>query len=333
MDGVIGVAVIVAFLVGLTGAAATPAGRRAMKDISSRLGGRAGADGQPGRPGRPGRSASTSGRLSGWADGLAGAVRAGIDKVRPRRGGGSATTKPTGPASPTGPDADTGPAAGYVNHKCVAAGRNQKCGSACFTDDDPDGLGDSEVGPEPQPTAATAPDGDTGPVPTETPDPNYVDAEEFWTTPPAVQAAPAEVAEPMPALTAADTAEPADTEDTMSQELDIVNAGVAISHQQARAALARIRGNVGLQRQIAAQNAAALSTLAAYWEQVGMDPVVLVAIYEAMMTSQTSRSSADLLVALADRVSGVLSSRGHDAVAAVAAGLNLAKDSGYYTQQ
>lgn len=262
-----------------------------------------------------GRRAATVGRGLGWLGGAGvRAVRAGIDAIRSRRsaGGGTGATAPK-PVDPTVPGAPGASSSASAVHG-----------------------GDGPTPGVPGPDTAVPGDGSTDPAPANVPGADFVDAADFWPTPPAVTmtdgttpaptgSAPALAVTSNPALTAA---APAEEEATMAGE--VVATSAAITHTQVRAALARIMQNVAVQNQVATQNANAIGLISAYMEQVKMDPAVQVAVLEAMMTGQQSAAITQQLAAMVEMVSATLTARGHDAVAAVATGLTLA-DSGYYT--
>lgn len=322
MDGLLGLLVVVALLAAASGAAlgGTAAGQRQLDHWDTIT--------APGNQRTElGRRAAALGRAAGWiATGSARAVRAGLGAVRSRRGGGAATASAA--AGADGPDVTAGPSLATSR----PTGPDAPGGAgALFDQDAPEPTDGTEVPPVGKPAAS----GDTGTG-------DFVDAADFWPTPAAVNAPPADVtpsaasATALPAGAAPSAAAlpaPVSTEESpMGAEVE-VSASAAISHVQFRAALRTVQNNVAALRANAASNAKALSLMAAFLEQVQMDPVVQTATLEAMMTGNQVTGAANQLQVMCGLVDATLSQRGHDSVAAVAQGLHLAGNSGYYSGQ
>lgn len=241
-----------------------------------------------------GRRAATIARSAGWVGkGVFAAVRGGVDFVRSRRNRKSSTG-----------GADTPDATGTVPPSRPAP---------------PDVRGGTPIppggGPEPD-----APTGGQPDAPSPADDEDVVDGEAWPSRP--ITAGPS-------STTTAQTPE-ASKEIAVTTDIDLAGAG--ITHSQTRAALAVVEAEAAYLRQRAEAIGQGLELLAARLEEIDMDPAVVDATMEAMVAGRNVAQAAEILGALNEQVGGALAAGGHDDVAAAAAGRNLARTTGYYTE-
>lgn len=317
MEPILGVLVVVALLAAATGAAATtPAGRRVVEKVTTDWGRAAGSQPRSARPGR----------ASGWGSGLATVVRAGVDRIRNRRGGVSSSTttatKPDVPTSPIGAGDDASTPVDPTPPGMTGGTYTPPSGPQ----DGPDAPG---VGTFTGPEYVTRP---TGPAPDFTPaagitaDYEPVDGQVVPNTLHLTSGATS-----APDTAASATLVAADTqEDPMST--DVATVGAAITYEMTLASAAACLQNGAALDNIASQTAGGIEHVIACLQGVGFrDDEVYSAFYVALEAMRGAHRAAERAKAAATMAHNALVVRHGTAAAALAGNTAAATNTGYYT--